>query len=67
MTKIATVVLETPLCGLDPNNNKLTAHFNFSETEISVRCVDERTGRTQKAALRFDSVEVSGEAKFRAG
>lgn len=66
MTRIATVVVETPLCGVDPSTNQLTAHFNFSETEISVRCGDECTGRSQKAVLRFDSVEVSADANFRA-
>jgi hypothetical protein len=61
MTKIATVVVNTPLCGANTGANKLTAHFNFSETQINVRCVDERTGQEKIAQLQFDSTEVLGD------
>lgn len=67
MVKIASVVLDTPLCGAAPGANKLTAHFNFSETQISVSCMDRKTGRTQQAQLLFDSAEVVGEAGVSAG
>lgn len=58
MTKIVTVIIDTPLCGADPDNNQLTAHFSFGETQINVRCVDEATGKEQQAKLLFDSSEV---------
>jgi hypothetical protein len=64
MMKIASVVVHTPNCGANPDANKLTAHFNFSETQISVRCVDESTGKEQQAQLSFDSSEVLAEAGF---
>lgn len=67
MVKIASVVLDTPLCGAKPGANKLTAHFNFSETQISVCCVDRMTGRMQQAQLLFDSAEVLGEVGVSAG
>jgi len=58
MTKIVTVVIDTPVCGAEPDRNKLTAHFSFGETQISVRCVDEATGKEQQSKLIFDSSEV---------
>ena len=64
MLKIASVVVKTPYCGANPGANKLTAHFNFSETQISVRCVDETTGKEEHAQLSFDSSEVLAEAGF---
>jgi hypothetical protein len=65
MMKIASVVLKTPYCGANPRSNKLTAHFNFSETQISVRCVDQSTGKEEQARLKFDSSEVLAGAGFR--
>jgi hypothetical protein len=65
MVKIAGVVVKTPNCGANPGANKLTVHFNFSETQISVRCVDESTGKVEQAQLSFDSSEVLAEAGFR--
>ena len=66
MMKIASVVVKTPYCGANPRSNKLTAHFNFSETQISVRCVDETTGKERQAQLNFDSSEVLADAGFKA-
>lgn len=59
MTQIATVVIETPLCGANPDDNSLAVCFNFSETQITVSCTDEQTGKQQKTQLLFDGCEVS--------
>ena len=66
MVKIASVKLKTLQCGANPGANKLTAHFNFSETQISVRCVDETTGKEEQVQLMFDSSEVLADAGFKA-
>jgi hypothetical protein len=58
MVKVASVIVQTPYCGAKRKDNKITAYFNFSETQISVRCVDETTGKEQQTQLNFDSSEV---------
>lgn len=65
MVKVASVIVQTPYCGANVYDNKITAYFNFSETQISVRCVDETTGKEQQTQLNFDSSEVLRDAGFR--
>jgi len=60
MVKISTVRIDIPSGSYtDPDSYSLTAHFSFGEAQISVRCVDEQTGRDRRTVLLFDSSEAS--------
>lgn len=57
MTRIASVQVDFPPVS-DPDLYTLTAEFSFGETQISVRCVDENTGKEVHTELLFDSSEM---------
>lgn len=62
MVKVATVYIDIPPGSYtNPRDYCLTTHFSFGEAQISVRCVDEQTGRERNAVLLFDSSEVTEE------
>jgi hypothetical protein len=62
MVRIASVRIDIPLGSYkDPQDYCLTANFSFGEAQITVRCVDEQTGKEQHTTLNFDSSEVCRE------
>jgi hypothetical protein len=62
MVKIASVRIDIPSGSYtDPQDYCLTANFNFGKAQITVRCVDEQTGKEQRTSLLFDSSEVCRE------
>jgi hypothetical protein len=61
MTKVGTVHVEFPPADADPESYVLTAEFSFGETQISVRCVDEQTGKEVRTEVLFDSTELSSD------
>ena len=59
MVKVARVEVAIPANSYaDPDSYSLTAHFNFSEAQITVRCIDEQTGEERRTTVQFDSSEV---------
>lgn len=58
MIRVGTVHVEFPPADADPESYVLTADFSFGETQISVRCVDEQTGKAVRTEVLWDSVEA---------